>query len=248
MMERRISSMIWSGGGGSGSIGRMPPTSALLKSRSGTPFNATAPGTSGSALALRRWNTGSGSLIVSRSRPRIWISAVIRCEGVSTSTLLQAIVAPSTPAVCMAGRIARRTLRTPENWDMDLSQARRQSEARAALHAFISASSEEGVGTVGAVKDLVDVAGMVTTAGGIILPREPAERDAPVIQAIRARGCVIVGKTNLHEFAFGVTSVNPHYRAALNPHDPSRAAGGSSGGSAVAVAARMCDWGVGGGA
>ena len=128
---------------------------------------------------------------------------------------------------------------------MDLSQARRQIEAHAELHAFISASSEEGVGTVVAVKDLVDVAGMVTTAGGIILPREPAERDAPVIQAIRARGCVIVGKTNLHEFAFGVTSVNPHYGAVLNPHDPSRVAGGSSGGSAVAVAARMCDWAIG---
>lgn len=96
-----------------------------------------------------------------------------------------------------------------------------------------------------AVKDLVDVAGMVTTAGGIILPNEPAEQDAPVIQMIRARGCVIVGKTNLHEFAFGVTSVNPHYGAVLNPHDPSRVAGGSSGGSAVAVAAGMCDWAIG---
>src|SRR5258708_12006483 len=183
--------MTWSGGGGSGSIVRMPPTSALLKSPSGPPFNATAPGTSGSALTLRRWNTGSGSLLVSRGRRGIGISAVIGCEGVSTSTLLQAIVAPSTPAVCMAGRIARRTLRTPENWDMDLSQARRQIEAHAELHAFISASSEEGVGTVVAVKDLVDVAGMVTTAGGIILPREPAQRDAPAIQAIRTPDCAI---------------------------------------------------------
>jgi len=128
---------------------------------------------------------------------------------------------------------------------VDLAEARRQVEARAELHAFISTSSEQGAGTVVAVKDLVDVAGMVTTAGGIILPNEPAEQDAPVIQMIRARGCVIVGKTNLHEFAFGVTSVNPHYGAVLNPHDPSRVAGGSSGGSAVAVAAGMCDWAIG---
>src|SRR6202521_4300166 len=145
----------------------------------------------------------------------------------------------------MAGRITRRALPTPENWRVDLAEARRQIEERAHLHAFISTSAEEGAGTVVAVKDLVDVAGMVTTAGGVILPNEPAERDAPVVAAIRARGCVIVGKTNLHEFAFGVTSVNPHYGAVLNPHDPSRVAGGSSGGSAVAVAAGMCDWAIG---
>ena len=96
-----------------------------------------------------------------------------------------------------------------------------------------------------AVKDLVDVAGMITTAGGIILPREPAAVDAPVIRRLREAGCVFVGKTNLHEFAYGVTSVNPHYGNVLNPHDPLRVAGGSSGGSAVAVAAGMCDWAVG---
>ena len=128
---------------------------------------------------------------------------------------------------------------------MDLGEARRQIEKRAELHAFISLSSEEGGGDVVAVKDLIDVAGMVTTAGGIILPDEPAEKDAPVIGMIRSRGCAIVGKTNLHEFAFGVTSVNPHYGAVLNPHDPNRVAGGSSGGSAVAVAAGMCDWAIG---
>ena len=128
---------------------------------------------------------------------------------------------------------------------MDLREARRRIKERAELHAFISTSAEEAAGTVVAVKDLVDVAGMVTTAGGIILPNEPAQQDAPVIEMIRARGCVIVGKTNLHEFAFGVTSVNPHYGAVLNPHDPTRVAGGSSGGSAVAVAAGMCDWAIG---
>jgi aspartyl-tRNA(Asn)/glutamyl-tRNA(Gln) amidotransferase subunit A len=128
---------------------------------------------------------------------------------------------------------------------VDLAEARRQIQERARLHAFISTTDEEGAGTVVAVKDLVDVAGTVTTAGGIILPNEPAERDAPVIEMIRAQGCVIVGKTNLHEFAFGVTSVNPHYGAVLNPHDPSRVAGGSSGGSAAAVAAGMCDWAIG---
>lgn len=128
---------------------------------------------------------------------------------------------------------------------MKLSQARERIQKRADLHAFISVSSEEGEGIVVAVKDLVDVAGMVTTAGGVILPDTPAAQDAPVVARIRAEGCVVVGKTNLHEFAFGVTSVNPHYGAVLNPHDPSRVAGGSSGGSAVAVAEGMCDWAIG---
>jgi len=128
---------------------------------------------------------------------------------------------------------------------MELREARRRIEEQADLHAFISISDEEGVGTVVAVKDLVDVAGMVTTAGGVILPNEPAEHDAPVVERLRREGCVVVGKTNLHEFAFGVTSNNPHYGAARNPRDPTRVAGGSSGGSAVAVAAGMCDWAIG---
>ena len=128
---------------------------------------------------------------------------------------------------------------------MDLQAARKRIEEQAELNAFISISSENGVGTVVAVKDLVDVAGMVTTAGGIILPNEPAEQDAPVVQRIRREGCVVVGKANLHEFAYGVTSKNPHYGTVRNPHDKTRVAGGSSGGSAVAVAAGMCDWAIG---
>jgi aspartyl-tRNA(Asn)/glutamyl-tRNA(Gln) amidotransferase subunit A len=113
------------------------------------------------------------------------------------------------------------------------------------LNAFISRSNETGRGEAVAVKDLVDVRGMVTTAGAIILPDVPAAQDAPVIARLRRAGCVFVGKANLHEFAYGVTNVNPHYGTARNPHDPTRVSGGSSGGSAVAVAAEMCDWAIG---
>src|ERR1700674_480434 len=88
----------WSGGGGSGSIVLMPPMWALLNSPSGTPLRGTAPGTSGSALTLRRWKRGSGSLIVCPSRPpRTWISAVRRWNAVSTSTLLQERLAAAKP-------------------------------------------------------------------------------------------------------------------------------------------------------
>ena len=128
---------------------------------------------------------------------------------------------------------------------MDLNEARSRIQARSDLNAFISLSNEQGSGDVVAVKDLVDVAGMVTTAGGIILAKTPANADAPVVQRLRGHGCVVVGKANLHEFAYGVTNVNPHYGAARNPRDPGRITGGSSGGSAAAVAAGFCDWAIG---
>ena len=64
--------------------------------------------------------------------------------------------------------------------------------------------------------------------------------NAKVVDRLLASGCVILGKTNLHEFAFGATSVNPHYGPVRNPWDPTRISGGSSGGSAAAVAAGLC--------
>src|SRR5438067_10273122 len=128
---------------------------------------------------------------------------------------------------------------------MDLDLARARIRERSELNAFISVSDQGGSGDAVAVKDLVDVKGMVTTAGAVILPDTPATDDAPVIRRLREAGCLIVGKANLHEFAYGVTSINPHYGTVRNPHDPERVAGGSSGGSAVAVAAEMCDWAIG---
>ncbi len=126
-----------------------------------------------------------------------------------------------------------------------VSQARARIAELSHLNAFISLSQEQGDGPAVAVKDLVDVAGMVTTGGGRILADRPATDDAPVVKRLRCAGCVVVGKTNLHEWAYGSTSVNPHFGAVLNPEDPSRIAGGSSGGSAVAVATRMCEWAIG---
>jgi aspartyl-tRNA(Asn)/glutamyl-tRNA(Gln) amidotransferase subunit A len=123
--------------------------------------------------------------------------------------------------------------------------ARRRIQELEHLNAFISLTGEEGEGPVVAVKDLVDVRATVTTAGGTLLPRVPAGADAPIVSAVRASGCTVVGKANLHEFALGVTNANPHYGRCLNPRDPARVPGGSSGGSAAAVAAGMCDWSIG---
>jgi aspartyl-tRNA(Asn)/glutamyl-tRNA(Gln) amidotransferase subunit A len=89
------------------------------------------------------------------------------------------------------------------------------------------------------LKDLVDVAGVPTTAASRLRERHVARRDAPVVGHLRAAGAVIVGKTNLHEFAFGTTNEDSGWGAARNPLDPSRSPGGSSGGSAIAVRTGM---------
>jgi aspartyl-tRNA(Asn)/glutamyl-tRNA(Gln) amidotransferase subunit A len=113
------------------------------------------------------------------------------------------------------------------------------------LNAFISVTNEDGDGTVVAVKDLIDVRGVVTTAGGRILPAEPAAQDAAVVRNLRRHRCVVVGKTNLHPWGYGATSENADYGDVRNPHDSTRVAGGSSGGSAVAVATGMSAWAIG---
>ena len=128
---------------------------------------------------------------------------------------------------------------------MTADQARARARELEHLHAFISLTTEPGDGPAVAVKDLVDVRGVPTTAGGAQLPPEPAAEDAPVVARLREQGCVMVGKANLHEFAYGVSGENAIYGDMLNPHDPTRLAGGSSGGSAIAAATGMCDWAIG---
>jgi aspartyl-tRNA(Asn)/glutamyl-tRNA(Gln) amidotransferase subunit A len=90
-----------------------------------------------------------------------------------------------------------------------------------------------------AVKDLIDVEGTATTSGSAVPPRH-ATADAPAVARLREAGAIIIGKTNLHEFAFGTTSEESAFGPVRNPHDVSRSAGGSSGGSAAALAAGMC--------
>ena len=95
------------------------------------------------------------------------------------------------------------------------------------------------------LKDNICTAGVRTTAGSRILSGSFPESDAPVVTRLKQAGAVFLGKTNLHEFAYGVTTNNPHYGAAHNPWDVSRIPGGSSGGSAAAVAAGLCYGSIG---
>ncbi len=128
---------------------------------------------------------------------------------------------------------------------MTPNEARERIRARPELNAFISLTEEKGDGPIVAVKDLVHVRGTVTTGGGGFTPTVSEDVDAPVIRRMREFGCVVVGKANLHEWAFGVTSQNPHFGGVRNPRAMDRSPGGSSGGSAAAVAAGLCDWAVG---
>ena len=90
-----------------------------------------------------------------------------------------------------------------------------------------------------AIKDLIDIEGIPTTAASRVRDGHVAAADAPVIARLRNAGAVLIGKTNLDEFAFGTTSENSAFGPVRHPLDPSRSPGGSSGGSAVAVATGM---------
>jgi aspartyl-tRNA(Asn)/glutamyl-tRNA(Gln) amidotransferase subunit A len=96
-----------------------------------------------------------------------------------------------------------------------------------------------------AVKDLFDTAGLTTTYGSILFASHVPERSAEAVVRLERAGYVNVGKTNLHEFAYGVTSQNPHFGTVPNPIAPGRTAGGSSGGSAAALAAGLTDAALG---
>ena len=96
-----------------------------------------------------------------------------------------------------------------------------------------------------AVKDLFDTAGLTTTYGSILFADHVPERSAEAVVRLERAGYVNVGKTNLHEFAYGVTSQNPHFGTVPNPIAPGRTAGGSSGGSAAALAAGLADAALG---
>jgi len=96
-----------------------------------------------------------------------------------------------------------------------------------------------------AVKDNLDTKDIRTTGGSSILAQWTPREDAHVIRKLKDAGAIVIGKTNMHEFAFGITTNNTHYGPTRNPYDRSRIPGGSSGGSAAATAAAFCAGAVG---
>jgi aspartyl-tRNA(Asn)/glutamyl-tRNA(Gln) amidotransferase subunit A len=127
---------------------------------------------------------------------------------------------------------------------IDPAEALAKARASAALSAFTflpERLAPAGTGLLAGVpivvKDLMKVSGMPLTGGGKAMGREVARRDAEVVARMKRAGAVVVGLANLHEFAYGITSDNPHFGRVVNPAAASRIPGGSSGGSAAAVAA-----------
>lgn len=112
-------------------------------------------------------------------------------------------------------------------------------DARRAEQALLRREQGALLGVPIAIKDLFATRGVRTTAGSRILRDWVPLKDAAVVARLRAAGAIVFGKTNLHEFAYGVTTANPWWGVARNPRDAERSPGGSSGGSAIAVVAGM---------
>jgi aspartyl-tRNA(Asn)/glutamyl-tRNA(Gln) amidotransferase subunit A len=113
------------------------------------------------------------------------------------------------------------------------------------LNAFLARPETVGDGPRLGVKDLIDTAGLTTTYGSAIFREHVHSQTAAAVRRLEEAGHAVVGKTNLHEFAYGITSENPHFGNVVNPLARDRTPGGSSGGSAAALAAGMCDLALG---
>lgn len=164
---------------------------------------------------------------------------------------------PSADATSIASAIRTRersarevmlaTLETVERYDGQLNCFTRVMKTEAlsaadAIDARLAAGEDPGplAGVPFAVKNLFDIRGVTTLAGSKIhAERPPAERDAAVVERLKAAGATLAGALNMDEYAYGFTTENTHYGPTRNPHDLERVAGGSSGGSAAAVAAGL---------
>ena len=134
----------------------------------------------------------------------------------------------------------------------DAKDALERARAKPELHAFTWLAPQAPHGEGGflggvpvAVKDLMDVAGAPLTGGSRALDPSTPQRDAPIVARLKRAGACVIGLTNLHELAYGITSDNPNFGRVVNPRAPTRIPGGSSGGSAAAIAAGIVRCAVG---
>ena len=157
----------------------------------------------------------------------------IRTSAVTAEQLADALLARAIANVGLGAFIAL----DPDRVRAAARAADRQRQSGAALGPL------HGVPLV--LKDNLDAAGFATTAGTPGLSENRPTRDAPIVAKLVAAGAVVLGKCNMHELAFGITSNNTAFGPARNPYAPDRIPGGSSGGTAVAVATRLAPGGIG---
>jgi aspartyl-tRNA(Asn)/glutamyl-tRNA(Gln) amidotransferase subunit A len=160
----------------------------------------------------------------------------------------------------LAGRIRRREISAPAVIEHYLERSQRSQEELNAYTALADRAGQEAesidrrigkgddpgplAGVPIAVKDLIDQEGLVTTCGSSFY-RHRAQRSATVIRRLEEAGAIIIGRTGLHEFAFGFSSENHWFGPVRNPWDTNTSPGGSSGGSAVATAAGLAAGSIG---
>ena len=133
--------------------------------------------------------------------------------------------------------LAARSIHAEELLESQLDNIRRQNdELRAFITVFPGGERGSGRGSLRgipiSIKDIIHVKGKPTTAGSKVLLGYVPRVDAAVVRALKEAGATLTGKTNLHEFAFGVTNLNPHFGDCRNPWKKDRISGGSSGGLA----------------
>jgi aspartyl-tRNA(Asn)/glutamyl-tRNA(Gln) amidotransferase subunit A len=129
--------------------------------------------------------------------------------------------------------------------ELALEQARQAEEELVRNQGEASAGLGCLHGVPLALKDLFETEGVRTTAGSLFYDKYVPSENAAVVEKLRQAGAILIGKTNMHEIALGLTSNNPHYGACHNPWALDHVAGGSSGGSAAALAARFCPGALG---
>jgi len=163
-------------------------------------------------------------------------------------SLTETLAALESGALTARGLVEQSLDRAAEYADLNAFIA---VDAEALRAAAAESDGRRGSGRAGvlegaalAVKDNIDTADLPTTGGTPALTG-PAASDAPPLARLRAEGALVAGKANLHELAFGITSNNAAFGPVRNPHDPARIAGGSSGGTAAAIAAGIAPAGLG---
>ena len=170
-------------------------------------------------------------------------------SGVGAAQIARSVASGQVSALEVARSMLDRIKQRNPTWNAYTEVTRERALAEAGAVDVARARGERLgplAGVPYAVKNLFDIVGLTTLAGSKInRDRAPASADATAIQRLRAAGAVLTGALNMDEYAYGFSTENTHYGPSRNPHDLSRVAGGSSGGSAAAVAAGLVPFALG---